>query len=47
MTDIEELERREREAYEAFIDAPWPLADRLLHEWLDAHRALREAEAGK
>lgn len=39
----EKLRRREREAYEAFVDAPWPLADRLLCEWLDAWRELREA----
>ena len=43
MTDIEELERREREAYEAFIAADWRTAAERLGEWLDAWCELREA----
>lgn len=43
MRDIEELERREREAFERFEKADWKTADRCLNEWLDAWRELRGA----
>lgn len=39
---IEELEKRERDAYEAFMEADWMHADMRLNEWLDAaHELLR------
>ena len=41
---IEELEKRERDAYEAFMDADWAHADMRLNEWLDAAHELNEAK---
>lgn len=41
---IEELEKRERDAYEAFIEADWMHADMRLHEWLDAAHEFNEAK---
>ncbi len=41
---IEELERRERDAYEAFMEADWMHADMRLNEWLDAAHELNEAK---
>lgn len=40
---IEELEMRERDAYEAFMEADWMHADMHLSEWLDAAHELYEA----
>ena len=40
---IEELEKRERDAYEAFMEADWMHADMRLNERLDAFRELSEA----
>lgn len=40
---IEELEKRERDAYEAFMEADWMHADVRLNEWLDAAHELNEA----
>ena len=47
MTEIERLREAEREACKRFEEASWMEADRRLREWLDAGRALREAEAGE
>lgn len=47
MTEIERLREAEREAFRRFEEAGWMEAGRRLHEWLDAGRALREAEAGE
>ncbi|WP_329738154.1 hypothetical protein [Collinsella sp. CM84Y_54] len=41
---IEELEKRERDAYEAFMEADWMHADMRLSEWLDAVLELNEAK---
>lgn len=41
---IEELEKRERDAYEAFVEADWMHADMRLNEWLDAAHELNEAK---
>ena len=41
---IEELEKRERDAYEAFMEADWMHADTRLNEWLDAAHELTEAK---
>lgn len=41
---IEELEKRERDAYEAFMEADWAHADMRLNEWLDAAHELNEAK---
>jgi hypothetical protein len=41
---IEELEKRERDAYEAFMEADWMRADMRLNEWLDAAHELNEAK---
>lgn len=41
---IEELEKRERDAYEAFMEADWTHADMRLNEWLDAAHELNEAK---
>lgn len=41
---IEELEKRERDAYEAFMEADWMHADVRLNEWLDAAHELNEAK---
>lgn len=41
---IEELEKRERDAYEAFMEADWMNADMRLNEWLDAAHELNEAK---
>lgn len=41
---IEALERRERDAYEAFMEADWMHADMRLNEWLDAAHELNEAK---
>lgn len=41
---IEELEKRERDAYEAFMEADWVHADMRLNEWLDAAHELNEAK---
>lgn len=41
---IEELERREHDAYEAFMEADWMHADMRLNEWLDAAHELNEAK---
>lgn len=41
---IEELEKRERDAYEAFMEADWMHADMRLNEWLDAAHELNEAK---
>ncbi len=40
---IEELKKRERDAYKAFIEADWKHADIYLNEWLDVCRELDEA----
>ena len=40
---IEELEKRERDAYKAFMEADWMRADMRLNEWLDAAHELNEA----
>lgn len=40
---IEELKKRERDAYEAFMEADWMHADMRLNEWLDAAHELNEA----
>ncbi len=40
---IEELEKRERDAYKAFIEADWMHADIRLNEWLDVVHELNEA----
>lgn len=40
---IEELEKRERDAYKAFMEADWAHADMRLNEWLDAAHELYEA----
>ena len=42
---VERLRKAEREAFRRFEEAGWKTADRRLHEWLNAGRALREAEA--
>ena len=42
--EVERLREAEREAFERFEEADWLTADRRLHEWLDAGRALRGAE---
>lgn len=44
MKDIEELREAEREAFRRFEEADWKTAEKRLNEWLDAGRALREAE---
>lgn len=41
---IEELEKRERDAYEAFMKADWMHADMRLNEWLDVAHELNEAK---
>lgn len=41
---IEELEKCERDAYEAFMEADWMHADMRLNEWLDAAHELNEAK---
>lgn len=41
---IEELEKRERDAYEAFMEADWMHSDMRLNEWLDAAHELNEAK---
>lgn len=41
---IEELEKRERDAYQAFMEADWMHADMRLNEWLDAAHELNEAK---
>lgn len=41
---IEELEKRERDAYEAFMEADWMHADMRLNGWLDAAHELNEAK---
>lgn len=41
---IEELEKRERDAYEAFMEADWMHTDMRLNEWLDAAHELNEAK---
>lgn len=41
---IEEFEKRERDAYEAFMEADWMHADMRLNEWLDAAHELNEAK---
>lgn len=41
---IEELEKRERDAYKAFMEADWMHADMRLNEWLDAAHELNEAK---
>lgn len=41
---IEELEKRERDAYEAFMEADWMHADMRLNEWLDAAHEFNEAK---
>lgn len=41
---IKELEKRERDAYEAFMEADWMHADMRLNEWLDAVHELNEAK---
>lgn len=41
---IEELEKHERDAYEAFMEADWMHADMRLNEWLDAAHELNEAK---
>lgn len=41
---IEELEKRERDAYKAFMEADWMHADTRLNEWLDAAHELNEAK---
>lgn len=41
---IEELEKRERDAYETFMEADWMHADMRLNEWLDAAHELNEAK---
>lgn len=41
---IEELEKRERAAYKAFMEADWMHADMRLNEWLDAAHELNEAK---
>lgn len=41
---IEELEKRERDAYEAFMEADWMHADMRLNEWLNAAHELSEAK---
>lgn len=45
--EVGRLRKAEREAFRRFEEADWITADRRLHEWLDAGRALREAEAGE
>lgn len=40
---IEELEKRERDAYEAFMEADWMHADALMDEYLDAAAELNAA----
>ena len=44
MTDIEQLEKCERIAYERFMNADWKTADTRLNEWLDAYRTLQSAK---
>lgn len=44
---LERLREAEREAFRRFEEADWITADRRLREWMDAGRALREAEAGE
>lgn len=41
---IEELKKREHDAYEAFMEADWMHADMRLGELLDAARELNEAK---
>ena len=41
---IDELEKRERDAYEAFMEADWAHADTRLNEWLDAAHDINEAK---
>lgn len=41
---IEELEKRERDVYEAFMEADWMHADMRLNERLDAAHELYEAK---
>lgn len=41
---IDELEKRERDAYEAFMEADWMHADMRLNKWLDAAHELNEAK---
>ena len=41
---IEELEKCERDAYEAFMEADWTHADMRLNEWLDAAHELNETK---
>lgn len=41
---IEELEKLERDAYEAFMEADWMHADMRLNVWLDAAHELYEAK---
>lgn len=41
---IEELEKRERDAYEVFMEADWMHADMRLNEWLDAAHELNEVK---
>lgn len=39
---IEELKKRERDAYKAFMEADWTHADMRMNEWLDAAHELNE-----
>lgn len=39
----EELEKRERDAYEAFMEADWKTADALMDEYLNAAAELNAA----
>ena len=43
-SEIARLRKAEREAFRAFEEAGWMECTMRLHEWLDAGRALREAE---
>ena len=43
-SEIGRLREKEREAFRAFEEAGWMECTMRLHEWLDAGRALREAE---
>lgn len=41
---IEKLEKRERDAYKAFMEADWMHADMRLKEWLDHAYELNKAK---
>ena len=43
-SEIERLREKEREAFRAFEESGWMECAMRLHKWLDAGRALREAE---